>query len=94
MFDELKGKYPKITVAPDEFRAEMIGRQKALAPDGGADLGALRHRTIAHFAAEAGYEDATAVADAVMIAFLVGEVNGVYSQTRGRRRRRRRRRSS
>ena len=90
MFDELKGKYPKITVAPDEFRAEMIGRQKALTPDGGADLGALRHRTIAHFAAEAGYEDATAVADAVMIAFLVGEVNGVYSQTRGRRRRRRR----
>lgn len=71
MFDELKSKYPKITAAPDDFRAEMIGRQKALAPDGGADLGALRHRTIAHFAAEAGYEKASEVADAVMLVFLV-----------------------
>ena len=41
-------------VTPEEFRAEMIGPQKALSPDGGADLGALRHRTLKHFAQVAG----------------------------------------
>jgi len=45
MFSELEERYPKIKVAPDDFRAEMIGRQKSLSPDGGADLGALRHRS-------------------------------------------------
>ena len=47
MFSELEERYPKIKVAPDDFRAEMIGRQKSLSPDGGADLGALRHRSLA-----------------------------------------------
>jgi hypothetical protein len=45
MFSELEERYPKIKVAPDDFRAEMIGRQKSMSPDGGADLGALRHRS-------------------------------------------------
>lgn len=70
MFVELEQRYPKIKVAPDDFRAEMIGRQKSLSPDGGADLGALRHRTISHFAVEAGYENASEVADDVMQVFL------------------------
>jgi FMN hydrolase / 5-amino-6-(5-phospho-D-ribitylamino)uracil phosphatase len=70
MFSELEERYPKIKVAPDDFRAEMIGRQKSLSPDGGADLGALRHRTISHFAAEAGYGNASEIADDVMQAFL------------------------
>ena len=69
MFAELDRSHPEIEVSPDAFRAEMIGPQKEQSPDGGADLGALRHRTLAFFARKAGHARPEAVADEIMKVF-------------------------
>ena len=70
MFAELDRSHPEIEVSPDAFRAEMIGPQKEQSPDGGADLGALRHRTLAFFARKAGHARPEAVADEIMKVFM------------------------
>ena len=70
MFAELDRAHPEIEVSPDAFRAEMIGPQKEQSPDGGADLGALRHRTLAFFARKAGHARPEAVADEIMKVFM------------------------
>ena len=70
MFAELERSHPEIEVSPDAFRAEMIGPQKEQSPDGGADLGALRHRTLAFFARKAGHARPEAVADEIMKVFM------------------------